>query len=121
MESAEFGRQLAAARKQRRLSQRTLAEMVGVRQTAVTQWERGATTPRNDHVFALERALRLAPGALARYLGFGPAVDAPAIPLRPLSVVDAIEGDSRLDQQQRQLLIGVYRQFIRRPRHRSTR
>ncbi|HZD02105.1 MAG TPA: helix-turn-helix domain-containing protein [Actinomycetes bacterium] len=121
MGSEEFGRELAGTRKERRLSQRALAELIGVRQTAVTQWERGATTPRNDHVFALERVLRLSPGALARYLGFGPPVDAPAVPLRPLTVIDAIESDPRLDDQQRQLLVGVYRQFIRRPRHRSAR
>ena len=121
MGSEEFGRELAAARRERKISQRALADLVGVRQTAVTQWERGATTPRNHHVFALERALRLQPGALARYLGFGPPVDAPVVPLRPLTVVDAIEGDARLDAQQRQLLVGVYRQFIRRPRHRSSR
>jgi HTH-type transcriptional regulator, cell division transcriptional repressor len=121
MGSEEFGRELAAARRERKLSQRALAELIGVRQTAVAQWERGSTTPRNQHVFAVERILRLSPGALARYLGFGPPVDAPAVPLRPLTVLDAIESDTRLDDQQRQLLSGVYRQFIRRPRHRSAR
>src|SRR6266508_1731516 len=113
MESAEFGRQLAAARKERGLSQRALAELVDVRQTAVTQWERGATTPRNDHVFALERALRLPPGALARYLGFGPAVDAPAILPRPLTVVDAIQCVAGPNQQQRQPLFGAHSQVTR--------
>jgi transcriptional regulator with XRE-family HTH domain len=101
-----FGRALATARQQQHLSQRVLADQVGVRQTAVAQWEQGRTNPSNDHVFTLERVLRLAPGALGRHLGFGPPTTPPAERLP--GVIDAIQADHGLNDQSRHLLIELY-------------
>src|SRR6266511_5001795 len=98
-----FGQALAAARHQQHLSQRVRADQVGVRQTAVAQWEQGRTTPSNDHVFTLERALGLVPGTLARNLGFGPPIDSPAERLP--GVADTIRADHSLNDQSRHLLI----------------
>lgn len=39
----EVGQRIASARKERRLSQRELAEAIGVSRDAVSQWERGKT------------------------------------------------------------------------------
>src|SRR6266545_4515945 len=101
-----FARALATARQQQHLSQKTVATLVGVGQTAVTQWEQGRTRPRNDHLFALERALRLTPGSLARHLGVGPPTNAPA--QRPPRVVEAIRADRSLTDHTQQLLIDLY-------------
>src|SRR6266540_2224573 len=118
MSAASFGRALADARRRRRLSQRALGAAVGVRQSAVTQWERGITTPKIEHVFAVEQALGLPSGALARLLGYGPPSDTPPLTLRQPTVVDTILADKGLDDEQRQLLIGLYRQLQARPRRR---
>jgi len=117
--SASFGQALAAARQRQQLSQQTLAEAVGVKQSSVTQWERAATTPSNQHVFAVERVLKLQPGALARFLGFGPPIDAPSPNQQPPDVVDGILADQGLDEERRDLLIRLYRQLQKAPRSRQ--
>ena len=122
MSTPWFGRALADARRRKQLSQRQLGQAIGVRQSAVTQWERGVVIPRNAHVFAAEQALTLPPGSLACLLGFGPPIDSPPpAPPQP-AVVDAIAADEDLDDQQRQLLLGLYRSFTEAPapQHRST-
>jgi transcriptional regulator with XRE-family HTH domain len=101
-----FAQALAAARHGRHLSQRILADRVGVRQTAVAQWEQGRTTPSKDHVFTLEGVLGLAPGALARHLGFGPPTTRQVDRLP--DVIEAIRADHSLNDQSRHLLIELY-------------
>ncbi len=44
-------------RKEKKLSQSELAQMVGVNQTAVSQWERGATMPSLDKAALIANAL----------------------------------------------------------------
>ncbi len=44
-------------RKQKKLSQSELAQMIGVNQTAVSQWERGATMPTLDKAAMIANAL----------------------------------------------------------------
>ncbi len=121
MSTTSFGIALAEARQHRRLSQRRLGEAIGVRQSAITQWERGVVIPSNQHVFGAEQALTLPPGSLACLLGFGPPIDRPPPAPPPPSVVDAIAADEDLDDQQRQLLLGLYRSFTEAPapQHRS--
>ncbi len=111
MRPTAFGLALAEARQHRRLSQRRLGEAIGVRQSAITQWERGVVIPSNEHVFAAEQALKLSPGSLARLLGFGPPSDSPPPASPQPTVADAIEADEDLDDEQRQLLLGLYRNF----------
>ena len=111
-----FGQALTAARQQQHLSQKALAALVGVHSSAVAQWEQATTKPRNDHLFALERALRLAPGALARHLGVGPPTDAPARSLP--GVVEAIRSDRSLTEQAQRLLVELYQQLRTPPRPR---
>ena len=107
-ERASFAHALATARRRQQMSQRALAEAIGVRQSCITQWERGRTRPSNQHVFAVEQALKLPSGALARFLGFGPPVDSPT-PDPPPTVVAAIIADRSLDEEGRELLIRLYR------------
>jgi transcriptional regulator with XRE-family HTH domain len=105
-----FAPTLAAAREKRRLSKRALADRIGVQWTAVTHWERGHTIPQVRHVFALERALQLAAGTLARHLGYGPPID-PDSPPGPPSVDRAIRGDDSLSEHRQDLLIELYSQL----------
>jgi transcriptional regulator with XRE-family HTH domain len=120
--TTNFGQALAAERQEQRLSQRVLADRVGVRQTAVAQWEQGRTTPSKDHVFTLERVLGLAPGALAYHLGFGPPTTGHVDRLP--GVIDTLQSDRSLNDQSRHLLIELYqllRVASRPPRTSSTR
>ena len=107
-----FRRALQQAREDCGLSQRALAQAVGVTQGAVWQWERdsGATVPRPDVTIRLEQALRLEPGQLSRLLGYLPATTETGT---SPGVVEAAKKDPRLGEQERELLIAVYRELVR--------
>ena len=57
MTAAEWGRQLAAARRARGWTQESLAERVGVSRQAVAKWERGAALPGPGNLLALRQCL----------------------------------------------------------------
>lgn len=66
-ERAELGAQLAAARKERRMSQHVVAEVAGVQQAEISRIERGVSNPTVDTiskiVHALGMKLTLSPAA----------------------------------------------------------
>jgi transcriptional regulator with XRE-family HTH domain len=107
----EFRRLLRGHRERRRLSQRELAEAIGVSHTAVSQWESGRSLPTPAKVPALERALDLDPGALSRTLGYLPI--ASGEDKASLDVIEAIRRDVRLGDHGQELLITMYRQLLR--------
>lgn len=57
MTTAEWGKQLAAARRARGWTQEGLAEQLGVSRQAVAKWERGATMPGAANLLALRTLL----------------------------------------------------------------
>lgn len=57
MTAAEWGRQLAAARRAQGWTQESLAERVGVSRQAVAKWERGAALPGPGNLLALRQCL----------------------------------------------------------------
>ena len=107
----EFCRMLRQGRQQRRLSQRNVADAIGVSHTAVSQWESGRSLPIPAKVPDLERALELEPGALSRLLGYLPI--ASGDDMTSLDVIEAIRRDARLGQHGQELLITMYRQLLR--------
>lgn len=68
-----FATTLNAALVQRSWIQATLAAKVGVSGPTISNWVRGRYVPRPPEVFAIERALRMAPGSLSIHLGYLPA------------------------------------------------
>jgi transcriptional regulator with XRE-family HTH domain len=66
---------IRAARRRAGLSQAELAELLGVRQSSVSQWERGSTKPSTVHLLALASALHC---SLLDFSGPAPAGAAPA-------------------------------------------
>lgn len=58
------GSRIRELRTRRGLLQRELAEMAGVTESAVRNYELGLRTPRPQHLEALARALGVAPAAL---------------------------------------------------------
>jgi transcriptional regulator with XRE-family HTH domain len=53
----ELGVAIRRARRAARLSQDEIAVAVGVRQSSVSQWERGITTPTTHHLLLLLKLL----------------------------------------------------------------
>ena len=106
-----FGQALQRARKECGLSQRGLADALGVSQASVSQWLLGQTAPRPERTAALERVLRMEPNSLAQLLGQVPYDDRASPPL--VSVTEAAEADPRLGVRERQILAAVYRELVR--------
>jgi len=104
-----FGQALQRAREECGLSQRGLADALGVSQASVSQWLLGQTAPRPERVAALERVLRMEPSSLARLLGQVSDDDraAPSV-----SVTEAAEADPRLGTRERRILAAVYRELV---------
>ena len=72
------------------------------------QWEEGRGAPDQAIVAKLEEVLRLEPDTLARPLGYVPdRADG------PISVIEALNADPRLNDSARELLTSVYRWLIR--------
>jgi transcriptional regulator with XRE-family HTH domain len=105
-----FGQALQRAREECRLSQRGLADALGVSQASVSQWLLGQTAPRPERVAALERVLRMEPDSLAQLLGQVPYDDRAAP--SSVSVTDAAEADPRLGTRERRILAAVYRELV---------
>jgi transcriptional regulator with XRE-family HTH domain len=104
-----FGQALQRAREECGLSQRGLADALGVSQASVSQWLLGQTAPRPERVAALERVLRMEPSFLARLLG--QVADDRAAPAS-VSVTEAAEADPRLGSRERRILAAVYRELV---------
>ena len=104
-----FGQALQRAREECGLSQRGLADALGVSQASVSQWLLGQTAPRPERVAALEGILRMEPSSLARLLGQVSDDDraAPSV-----SVTEAAEADPRLGTRERRILAAVYRELV---------
>jgi transcriptional regulator with XRE-family HTH domain len=103
-----FRQALRRARETYGLSQRAVAEAVGRTGSAVWQWEEGRGAPDQATVAKLEAVLGLESGSLAKLLGYVPAgAD------RPVSVIEALNADPRLDDSGRELLTSVYRWVVR--------
>ena len=102
-----FGEFVRAQRRLAQVSQRNLARMAGVSDSYLSQLERGNYRPSPQVVKALAQAFGLAPKQLYMMLGF---IDEDGEG-RP-SVEQAILLDERLDQPQKESLLGVYRSFV---------
>jgi transcriptional regulator with XRE-family HTH domain len=105
-----FGQALQRAREECGLSQRGLADALGVTQASVSQWLLGQTAPRPERTAALERVLRMEPNSLAQLLGQVPYNDRSASP--SVSVTQAAEADPRLGVRERRILAAVYRELV---------
>jgi transcriptional regulator with XRE-family HTH domain len=103
-----FRQALRRARDTSGLSQRAVGEAVGRTGSAVWQWEEGRGAPDHATVTKLEAVVGLEQGSLARLLGYVPAgVDG------PVSVIEALNADPRLNDSGRELLTSVYRWLVR--------
>ena len=61
------GRRIRACRKTAGLTQKQLAEAVGLTESAVRNYELDIRTPKNDQIKAMAKAMKVAPAALAEF------------------------------------------------------
>lgn len=99
-----FGKALAEAITDCDYTQTEFGEVLGdVRQSSISGWCSGASLPPDvETVFRIEKLLDLEPGELSRLLGF--------LPVRNLSVADAVMADNQLDEAGRQIVLSTYRE-----------
>jgi HTH-type transcriptional regulator/antitoxin HipB len=71
---------IRAARRRAGLSQAELAAALGVRQSSVSQWERGSTRPSTDHLLALTSVLHCTLLDFSAVGAVGAAGEGPANP-----------------------------------------
>lgn len=109
MDEVPFAEALIAMLTWRHTTQQVLADRLGVTRASVNDWCRGRAVPNPDTVFAIERALDVAPGSLSRSLGYLPTdiEDAPAEP----STLACIDTDPRLDDRARRALRILYEEL----------
>jgi transcriptional regulator with XRE-family HTH domain len=105
-----FGQALQRAREECGLSQRELADALGVSQASVSQWLLGQTAPRPERTAALERVLRMEANSLAQLLGQVPYDERASS--SSVSVAEAAEADPRLGTRERRILGAVYRELV---------
>jgi transcriptional regulator with XRE-family HTH domain len=103
-----FGEFVRAQRRLAQVSQRNLARMSGVSDSYLSQIERGNYRPSPQVVKALATAFGLEPKQLYMMLGFMDEGDGGAAP----SVEQAIQLDTRLDAEQKEALMRIYRSFV---------
>ncbi len=100
----QLGEFIKAQRKLMALSQRELAKMTNLSDPYVSQIERGLHEPSVRVLRALAQALNVRAEVLLGYAGL---LDPEGPPL----VVEAIQADPNLTADQKQALLGVYRNF----------
>ena len=109
-QKAAFRRRLRQEREAAGQTQMGLSLKIGVSRSAVWQWEEGKSVPTEANVAALEKELRLQPGALSILLGYLPAG---AVEREMVSVIEALEADPKLGERERELLAAMYRQLVK--------
>lgn len=62
-----FSDKLKATRIKKGMSQKTLADIAGVSQAAIYQWEKGTRTPKIEQIQKIADALEVLPGELVDY------------------------------------------------------
>ncbi len=102
----ELGAFIREERAIARMSLRRLSELAGISNPYLSQIERGLRRPSAEILQQIARGLRISAETLYVRAGF---LDPPAA---AGDVEAAVLADSRLDAEQKQALLGVYRSFL---------
>ena len=108
-----FGDFLQSQRRLANISQRQLARASGVSDSYLSQVERGLYRPSAEVLKALAHAFEMPLSTMFAQSGLMDASseDAPAVDIEA-----AIRGDTQLNAQQKNALLGVYKAFLAEPR-----
>jgi len=103
-----LGEFIASQRRAAELSLRQLAEQTGVSNPYLSQIERGLRKPSAEVLQALAKALRVSAETLYVRAGILDPTDHP-----PTTVEMALLADPQLSERQRNVLLDVYRSFVK--------
>jgi transcriptional regulator with XRE-family HTH domain len=105
---------IRAQRQMAKLSLREMASMTRVSNAYLSQVERGLHQPSLKVLHSIADALHLNAEQLLRQAGWGGEAAEPESPPRAAScsVEEAVRAESRLTDEQKAALIGVYRSFL---------
>lgn len=94
-------------RERSRISLRKLADTAGISNPYLSQIERGLRKPSAEILKGIAKSLSISAETLYARAGLLEEREDPS------TVVEAVEYDTRLDQPQKQLLLDLYRTFVR--------
>lgn len=103
----DLGEFIRSQRERANLSLRRLAENAGISNPYLSQIERGIRKPSAEILKNLARALEISSNTLYSRAGL---IDDE---MPPASVFDAIDGDDKLDGDQKRVLLDMYRTLVR--------
>jgi len=105
--ASHVGAFIREQRERSRISLRKLADTAGISNPYLSQIERGLRKPSAEILKGIAKSLSISAETLYTRAGLLEEHD------NPSTVVDALEHDTRLDQRQKQVLLDLYRTFIR--------
>lgn len=105
MLSKAFGERLKRLREERFLSQRALAEGIGIETAQISRYERGLVMPNAESLLALSAFLRVGAGLLLGQKDDAAGAAAPLI--NDLSLLERFRDLEKLDRKDREIAIAV--------------
>ena len=103
---SDLGEFIKSQRERANLSLRRLAEKSGISNPYLSQIERGIRKPSAEILKNLSRALEISSNSLYKRAGL---IDEE---LPPASVFEAIEADERLNNEQKKVLLDMYKALV---------
>lgn len=125
----EFGKRLRKIREDRLLSQRALADGIGIETAQISRYERGVVMPNAETLIELATFLRVSIGKLLT--GEEDGASAAGAPIRDISLLERFRDVEKLSRKDREMVINLIDAVIssrqheevmqRRPRRTSQR
>lgn len=100
-----FGERLRKVREERFLSQRQLAEGIGIETAQISRYERGIALPNADTLADLAEFLRVGVGPLL--LGEAEENNEASPPIRDISLLERFRDLEKLDRKDREIAIAL--------------
>lgn len=114
---ADLGRNLRSIRKERRLTQQQLADLLDVQQRVVSRWETGVATPHLNHIVQLAEVLEVGLDRLV--FGDDPDQPEPSFEIRNRRLKELCRQVDELDQADQDVICHVMDSLIRKERIRQ--
>lgn len=114
---ADLGRHLREIRKERRLTQQQLAELLDVQQRVISRWETGVAKPHLNHIVQVAKVLEVSLDKLV----FGDEDEAPepSFEIRNRRLKELCKQVDDLDQADQDVICHVMDSLIRKERIRQ--
>ena len=109
---ADFGKNLRQVRKERRLTQQQLAELLDVQQRVVSRWETGVAKPHLNHIVQLAKVLEVSLDRLV--FGEGLEESMPRFEIRNRRLKELCRQVDELDQGDQEVVCTVMDSLIRK-------